>query len=390
MKILYDYQAFDLQRFGGVSRYFVELFTHFENIQMVQWELPIIYTDNEYLWGLPAYKSKLVYKKNYYKEFLFGLDFKGKWTLYNLRNKLLPRKNLDVYNKNLSIDSLNNSNYDIFHPTYYDDYFLPYVHNKPYVLTIYDMIHEKYPQYYPNSFVRNHKRKLANQARKIIAISENTKKDIMDIYKIEEYKIEVIYLGNSIAVSETNIPEYTVSPNKLPQRYLLYVGGRGIYKNFYPFLKSIIPLLAKDKDLYIVCTGEKFNKEELSLLERYKILDQVIHFETNDKLLSILYNKAMAFVFPSLYEGFGLPILEAFQCGCPVISSNKSSLPEVGGDAVVYFDPNNLASIYDTVVEVVNNEKLRNQLTNKGYEQLKKFSWENTGKKTLEVYKNII
>jgi glycosyltransferase involved in cell wall biosynthesis len=168
------------------------------------------------------------------------------------------------------------------------------------------------------------------------------------------------------------------------------VGGRGIYKNFYPFLKAILPLFQIDKDLYIVCTGDKFSKDESLILDSYQISNRVIHIAAHDELLSVLYSKAIAFVFPSLYEGFGLPVLESFSCGCPVVLSNTSSLPEVGGDAVLYFDPLDASLMLEVVAEIVTNESLRKELTIKGYEQLKKFSWDTMANQTLALYKKVL
>jgi glycosyltransferase involved in cell wall biosynthesis len=106
--------------------------------------------------------------------------------------------------------------------------------------------------------------------------------------------------------------------------------------------------------------------------------------------LIYLYQNALAFVFPTLYEGFGIPILESFACGCPAVLSNTSSLPEVGGDAAVYFDPQDMDSIKTTVMSVIYNEKKRHEMVARGYEQLNKFSWAKTAQQVEEVYISLL
>jgi glycosyltransferase involved in cell wall biosynthesis len=110
----------------------------------------------------------------------------------------------------------------------------------------------------------------------------------------------------------------------------------------------------------------------------------------DDKLLAYLYQHALCFVFPSLYEGFGIPTLEAFACGCPVVLSNTSSMPEVGGDAAVYIDPHNRQSIYDGVKQVIENTALQEEMKRKGYEQFKKFSWKKCVDEHYQLYKKLV
>jgi glycosyltransferase involved in cell wall biosynthesis len=229
------------------------------------------------------------------------------------------------------------------------------------------------------------------RADKIIAVSENTKKDIIRIYNVPEDKIKVIYHGNSLQPTEEkpeDLPE-------LPKRYILFVGARGFYKNFIFFIKSISTLLKDDVNLTVVVAGgyskeNKFSEDEIILFKNLGINKQVFQYSVDDKMLAYLYKNAICFAFPTLYEGFGIPILEAFACSCPAVISNTSSLPEVGGDAVVYFDPTNTSSILKAIETVLNDAKLRNILILKGKEQLKKFSWEKTATETLELYSSLL
>jgi len=230
------------------------------------------------------------------------------------------------------------------------------------------------------------KKKVIECAVKIIAISENTKTDIIHFYDIDPKKIEVIPLATSLQMNTTD------SVLTLPQKYILFVGNRGAYKNFAFFINSISAFLCEEKDLYVICAGGGvFSVDEMHLLNDLKVKTKVLCYPIlNDTTLSCLYRKAVLFVFPSLYEGFGIPVLEAFSCGCPVAASNCSSLPEVGDDAVSYFNPNNSDSIQQVVEDIVHNDSLRDSLRKRGYQRLKLFSWEKTALATKNVYDNLL
>ena len=364
MKILYDHQIFSSQKYGGISRYFYELINNFiKKGEIVK--ISLKYSNNSYVNKISNFKITRFFK---------NFDFKGK------------RRVIHFINKIFSIQEMKKGDFDIFHPTYYDTYFLDYIGNKPYVLTIYDMTHEIFPEeFQPNDSTVVSKRLLAEKAVKIIAISENTKKDIMRIYGFSDKKVEVVYLANSL--NNKNI-----SPGmKLPKKYFLYVGGRYFYKNFKNFTLATFELIKKDRNLKIICVGgDKFTSAEINFFDKIGIKDSICHYPVvNDELLSCLYSNALAFVFPSLYEGFGIPILESFSCGCPVILSDTSSFPEVAGDAGIYFNPNDIDSII-IALNTVYDDKKRESLINKGYERLKKFSWSKTAEETKRVYESIL
>jgi glycosyltransferase involved in cell wall biosynthesis len=367
MKVLYDHQIFSTQIYGGVSRYFFELMKNFENDNGIEYDLSLRYSYNHYL-------NK--YNDLKYKPFFKNFTFRGKYRLIN------------ILNKNISKKLLIKRDYDIFHPTYYDPYFLNILNNKPFVLTIYDMIHEIYPEMFSSKDETSKRKKLlAQKAKKIIAISENTKKDIIRFFSIDEKKIEVIYLANSINPSES-IDDINID---LPKKYILFVGSRSIYKNFNLFIEAISPLLIEDTELNVVCVGGgNFKEMEKEKFKKLNIISKIFQYAANDYILAYLYQKAIAFIFPSLYEGFGIPILEAFSCGCPVIASNASSLPEVAGDAAIYFDPTNKLSISSSIQKVVYDNNLRNQLIYKGYQRVKAFTWEKTAHQTKKIYEGIL
>jgi len=370
MKVLYDHQIFSIQIYGGISRYFVELMKNYESDDEIEYKLSLEYSNNYYLKELNHLS---------YNTFFENYSFKGKYRLLNL---------LNILNNKVSKKYISKGDYDIFHPTYYNPYFLNYLNNKPFVLTIHDMIHEIYPEVFSSKDrTREWKRLLARKAAKIIAVSENTKKDIIKFLNITECKIEVVYHGNPFDIYSSHNNLNTI----LPKKYVLFVGSRRGYKNFNLFIEAIPTLLAEDSELYIVCAGGgKFTKLEIEKFKNLNIINKIFYYLVNDTLLINLHKKALAFVFPSLYEGFGIPVLEAFACKCPVIVGNTSSLPEVAGDAAVYFDPTDKSSMLNSIQKVIYNDELKKQLINKGTERVKEFTWGKTADKTKKIYEEVI
>lgn len=368
MKVLYDHQIFTSQIYGGISRYFFELLKNIKNNDEVECELSVRYSNNNYLKELNNLS---------YKTFLENYSFRGKDRLLNILTKKVSKK------------YISKKDYDIFHPTYYDPYFLNYSGRKPFVLTIHDMIHEIYPEMFPlKDKTAERKKLLAQKATKIIAVSENTKKDIIRFFNIDANKIEVIHLGSSFNVNGNSDIKIDIS---LPKKYILFVGDRNGYKNFELFIKAITPLLIEDDELKVICVGGRgFKEVEKEKFKRLNIANEVSQYSVNDNVLECLYRKAVAFVSPSLYEGFGIPILEAFSCGCPVMVSNASSFPEVAGDAAIYFDPTEKLSMLHSIQKVIYDNNLRIELIYKGYQRVKKFTWEKTAKKTKKLYSSVV
>jgi glycosyltransferase involved in cell wall biosynthesis len=386
MKVLYDFQTFNNQQYGGISRYYYELMNHFRKSDDIQFDLGLKYTHNHYATHSDFLKVKVPNNRTI-DDMLWGINFKGKGKLFRYYSKLF---NVNIYkeNRKIMVNKLEKGDFDVFHPTYFNDYFLPYLGNKPFVLTIYDMAHEIFAETLLSVVDIKEfesKRMLAQQATKIIAISENTKRDIIGYYGVNPDKIEVIHLANSLD------PE-TENPNlQLPEKYVLYVGNRNFYKNFYVFAAAMARLMQKDKDLYVVCAGGgqiyEFEKRYLKMMG---VEDRFISAPADDASLVIAYKNSLAFVYPSLYEGFGIPVLEAFACGAPVVASNISSLPEIGGGAAEYFEPKDIDSMSGTIAKVIYDPKLRSEMIIKGYTQEKQFSWAKTAEATKSLYKSLI
>ncbi|SDO21410.1 Glycosyltransferase involved in cell wall bisynthesis [Rhodoferax sp. OV413] len=385
MKILYDHQAFEMQKFGGISRYFCELITQLDNTPTASVEVAIQYSHNEYLKST-RFGLKTQENPDSYENFMRGHDFRGKWNLYAARNKLRKPIDAEAINKQVAIAALQRQDFDVFHPTYYDDYFLPYIGNKPFVLTVYDMIHEIYPEYFNLADrTSDRKRRLAQKAHKILAISECTKKDLVQFFGISAEKVEVVHLASSMGT--TNTPPTRSS--ELPARYVLFVGSRTVYKNFFFLINSIRTLLAADPELHIVCTGTGFNKNERVFFEIHGLADRVHHRSANDAELQALYQQAQVFVFPSLYEGFGLPVLEAFSCACPTVLGNSGSLPEIGGDGALYFEPKDAQSLRLAMSQALYDQALRSDLVARGQRRLALFTWEKTCRGTEIAYREL-
>ncbi|MCL1946982.1 MAG: glycosyltransferase family 4 protein [Chitinivibrionia bacterium] len=365
-KILFDHQIFSMQKIGGISRYFAELLKF--NPQAL---ISLLYTDNVYLQEECFKKYKLLPKYPNYKE-------KG------LINRMLKNNNY-----NISVKILKENNFDVFHPTYYDSYFLKYLKNKPFVLTVYDMVHELFPYYYPSKKRRKSKEispkiDLILKANKVIAISENTKNDILRFCpQVDENKIRIIHLGYSF--SQQNDNEKAIFPK---ENFILFTGERIRYKNFDTFAQAVAPLLIK-YDLRLICTGAPFSDDEKENLKKLGVFDRVSSEFVCEEKLSELYSKAICFVFPSLYEGFGLPILEAFSQNCPCLLSNASCFPEIAQNAAQYFEPKSVDDMRNAIEKVICSPTLQNEMILKGKTVLQKYSWEKCAQEHAKLYEEI-
>jgi len=367
VKVLYDHQCFVQQQFGGVSRYHYQLIKELNKLQGVETKLSLKYSNNFYINGDTSLGVKKFFPNN---------SFYFKRTI------------LDYINRLSTIPTLKKDDYDLFHPTYFNPYFLNHINDKPFIITVYDSIHEKYPEII-NAIDKTleHKKLLVSRANLILAISESTKNDLIQLYNIPPEKIEVIYLAASINKT-------LVSSNlkiDLPGKFILFVGNRDFYKNFNNFIFAVGPLLKEHKDLFLICSGGSvFTNEEIKFFHSKELENKILRSGADDVTLATLYSNALAFIFPTLYEGFGIPALEAMNCDCPVIMSNTSSLPEVGGDAAIYFDPNSIDNMREKIESVIFNKDLRDNLILKSKTQRLKFSFEKTARQTLEVYKRLL
>lgn len=363
MKVLFDHQMFSIQKYGGISRYFANLYHHLQGAEDMQAEVSVLYSKNHYLanerFALPKPAGKFLLKKD------------SKQYRWNKRySRYIIRKN----------------NFDLFHPTYYHPYFLPHI-RKPFVVTVHDMIYELFPEFFlAKDIYIPAKRKVVEAASHVIAISESTKRDVQRLFKVPDEKITVIHHGFSAVEFEEGFSYQPPFAN-----YILFVGDRAAYKNFSRFIVAVAPLLHQDATLNIICTGGgTFEAGEFELFHRNDIAERVLQVSASDQQLKVLYQQARVFVFPSLYEGFGFPLLEAFANDCPTVASNTSCFEEVAGKGALYFDPYNPADIKQKVQEVIYNENIQKQLVAEGKKRLELFTIEACVEATVDVYRKVL
>lgn len=262
------------------------------------------------------------------------------------------------------------------------------------VVTIHDMIYKIYPETTQIKNMDKFDKEINHSiimSDKIIAVSEATKKDILRYFNISEKKIEVIYPGVEDELYKTYIfKKQSIKKYKIGTKYILFLGTLEPRKNIVNIIKSFER--ANLKEIKLVITGGKGWKYE-EIFEAYKNspckdkIQMLDYIAEEDKIA--LYKGAELFIFPSLYEGFGMPVLEAMAAGTPVITSNISSLPEVAGDAAILVNPYDIDEISKAIKNIIGDEVLKKEMIRKGLEQAKKFTWENSVKKLEKIYSEL-
>lgn len=318
---------------------------------------------------------------SYWREMTFRVEKKNNF-------KILRTKS-SKFNRYLPVVSKT----DIFHSSFYRINLSPKVKN---VITIHDFIYEFGFLKTLNTIPNILQIKLAiSYADAIVCVSENTKKDLFSLYPqtIHHQNVFVIGHGKSFVINKyTSTQQFlpTAFSTCKPQQYILFVGKRLHYKNFQTallgFHSSSLPKLG----FSMICVGSKFLESEEKMIEKLGLKKKVVYFDNvNQENLGYVYKHAFALVYPSLYEGFGLPPLEAMSCGCPVIASNTSSIPEVVGDAGILINPHDVNAIASALEKLLCDET-RNYYIAKGLNRAELFSWEKTAQKYTEIYKSLI
>lgn len=373
-------RTFWFSKFSGVSRYVCELSEELFKMGL-QVHIPITNTPNEYL-----KQSSFFHKTSaetcsapFYVQALNSL----------LKATPLREKARRHVLRHEALKALRNGVFDVIHPTHNNaTEILPLIGNTPLVITIHDMTQELFPHSFAKHDPSAYRKKLfAARADRIIAISECTKNDIVRILNVSPDKIDVVHHGNSL-VLPANVDKIDIT---LPERYVLFVGGRNGYKNFARFAEAFSKVAASDKTLRLVCAGGGgFTGDEMTLLNLLQIADRCEQRWVTDEELAILYNRSLCFVYPSEYEGFGLPLLEAFACGAPVLCARASCFPEIADKGAEYFSPRDTEEMAACMKRAIESADMRQSLRDAGKLRLTDFSWKNTADKTIESYMKAI
>lgn len=366
MRIFYDHQLFSLQNAGGASRYHYELMRHLSSAPDVRVELLLGLNETVYPFQELSTKNTRV------------TGFRGPLGPGILRyaanealsNAILPfRGTMDVY-----------------HPTSYRC--MPLVRSRRLVTTHHDCTHERFSKAfrYFDEVVRA-KKLLFKRADAIICVSEASRKDLLEYYDVEVAKTHVIYHGL------THLPRSLLAAEKLrsivKRDYLLYVGSRAPYKNFPALLKAFRAANLQEELGLLVLGGGPLIPEEAIMAERLELNGSLTTIpRVSDELLAEAYAGARLFVYPSRWEGFGLPPLEAMSLDCPVAASRISSVPEVCKDAPFYFDPEDSESLERVLANAATNNEARKQAIARGRSVAAQYTWQKCAQETLRLYRN--
>ena len=364
MKIAFDHQIFCSQYYGGISRYFVSTALEMQDRGHDLRVFAPFYINN-YLSKFPNQAVKGRYFKKYPPRTS---------CIFSPLNPYLSRRQIGKWQP------------DVVHETYFSKTRMAPV-GVPTVLTVYDMIHERFPNTLSADDKTTELKRLAvERADHVICISDSTRNDLIELFNVRPEKTSTVYLASD------TLPALDLGESKNDVRpYLLYVGMRSGHKNFIGLMNAFATSSKLKADFDVVAFGGGvFSEAERQMITDHGFLaDQVRHVKGDDNVLGGLYATAAALVYPSLYEGFGLPPLEAMAQGCPVISSNTSSMPEIIGDAGELFPPTDLGAMAEAIEAVVYSESRRAELIRKGYERLKEFSWQKCADQTLAIYEGL-
>jgi len=368
MNIYVDGLIYSLQKRGGITRYTDELI---EGLARENIEVNVLMHKKYHNEPPRAANISIQYVNGDP-----GIDFSNKLFKY----LLYPRDSVNSKRYFKSIDK------GLLHSTYYTAYSGLKI---PQIISVYDMMHEKlsYFKKLKDKMMLYKKKMAIKSADAVICISEQTASDLKECYKIDSKKIFVVPLGVDEKFLENRNLDKSVFFNskKIALPYILFVGNRSLYKNFDSFIRAFASWTGKDGFSVVLAGGGSINKEEKKLIEKLGLKEKILSFNSvSDNELISFYSCANAFIFPSLYEGFGLPLLEAMASGTLVLASDIPVFREIGGDIPVFFDPKSIKSIADSFGHLArdNSERIA-----AGIIRAKKFRWENTVKKTIDIYK---
>jgi glycosyltransferase involved in cell wall biosynthesis len=367
VSIFYDHQVFSLQDAGGVTRYQYELVRNLQLGTDVQIAV---------LMGLNASVMPLQELSN------------AQTRILSSRTGLRPGYLRYAMNETISaVLSPALGRFDIYHVMLYRA--IPLLRRRRLVVTHHDCTHERFPHLFRNaSFIMERKRKLFSRADAIICVSESSRRDLLHFYNVEENKTQVIHHGFSPLSVESSAAQDNGIPNA---PYLLYVGLRARYKNFLLLLEAFSRSgLAGDFQL-VVIGGGAFSVEEQAKISLLGIANHIRHIpKAGEATLAHAYRNASLFVYPTLYEGFGFPTLEAMSLGCPILVHRTSSLPEVCGDAAFYFDTANTEELSGALVSTLQDSEGIAMKRRLGEQRVRLYDWSQSAESTLAVYRAVL
>jgi glycosyltransferase involved in cell wall biosynthesis len=364
MRIAYDYQAFTFTPYGGGSRYLYEVSKRIAASMGAEVKIAAGLHSNNYIQDSPT--DMVVGRYVPHLQDLLGLttaiDFH--WS----------KRWLAQYRP------------DVLHETYYSQRTTAPTGCKI-VLTVHDMIHEKFGNLLNagEREVIRRKRASIQRADHLICVSHNTQQDLLEVLDVDPAKVSVVHHGSSLTSAQS------AAKSPLSRPYLLYVGPRGYYKNFAVLLQAYGQQPAIHREFDLVCFGAGgFTHAEQQEMQNLGVGDRLQHLNGDDRLLADLYSHAAAFVYPSLYEGFGIPPVEAMLLGCPVVCSSAGSIPEVVGEAGRYFDPNSSEDLAANLLAVLGDRTLAQDLITKGRQRAQLFTWNKCATDTYAIYRGLV
>ncbi|MCC9601110.1 glycosyltransferase family 4 protein [Stieleria sp. JC731] len=352
--------VFANQKYGGVSRYLVELAKGVARRDGWGVSLGATLYCNEYLRGI---SSEIGHRGIYFPNRPKGLE-----QLNRIASQLIA--------------TISFRKPSVIHEGFFDDRNFG-VNSIPRVATFYDMISERYMH---DERHLNEKRRIAERADRLIAISESTKNDMVELMSVSPDKIDVIYLAADVPIVEHK------SNFEFPLPFILWVGNRNGYKNFERFVQAFANTKEAKNQLCVVCAGgPTFSSDELELWSRLGLAaESLIHMRPTEETLANLYQQAAYLAYLSLYEGFGIPPLEAMLSNCPVVASRSSSIPEVVGDAAMLVDPCEIDEITVALDQLASSPERRSDYAARGLKRAQQFSWDACVDHHIKLYEQLI
>lgn len=355
----FDEQIFALQAYGGISRLFAELAGQFLRdpelgVQLLPLNAPVI---NRYALDDELIRIRLAVREARHEYY----------SLLRYLARIQPRRGNDIV-----------------HNTFYLPHGLAGYPGAKRIVTVHDMIPERMPETRRRLDFLTLKKRYVMNADHVICVSEATRSDLLDIYGAIEAPISVVHHG----VDSRFTPGASAGPSSaLPRQYVLFVGNRGQYKDADVLIRAFAEIASDNPELKLLFVGGgAFTADEIRLLGQFGLETRAVQISLPDDQMPSTYGHALMSVFPSRFEGFGLPALEAMACGTPTILAKATSLPEVGGTAALYFNPGDVEGLSRAMQQMIQDSELRETLRSRGIDRAATFTWRKCAEETVAVY----